>query len=308
VWRVEAGGQHVDVAEVVQFAAPKPAQNRVALRSWHFASDEPALQAVLVAQHANDVLAMLDAAGEDQDGAALGGVGDGFAAGSLDEPIVVHQVLDLVGHELAGPHVQPAEVGLVDPRLGDERVQVALDNQLANADLVANMVEEAVRRADRSGPHAEGRGREADDPHVGVDRAGVGQELPIHAVAVRRDHVHLIDHHQVERVELTGPLVHRLDARHDHRAVRVPPLQARRVDAERYLRADGPQLVDGLLEQLLDVRQDQDAAAPARHCILADGRHDRRLAACGRDHDAWIVVPHAQVRVDGSLGLLLVRS
>ena len=57
--------------------------------------------------------------------------------------------------------------------------------------------------------------------------------------------------------------------------------------------ADDLQLVGRLLEQFLDVRQDQHAAVPLADGVLADRRHDGRLAAGGRHHGARVVVARA---------------
>jgi hypothetical protein len=63
-----------------------------------------------------------------------------------------------------------------------------------------------------------------------------------------------------------------------------------------------------LLEQFLDVRQDQHAAAPQVHGVLANGGHQGRLAAGGRNHHARVVIPPSQMAVDGFLGGFLVGS
>ena len=89
----------------------------------------------------------------------------------------------------------------------------------------------------------------------------------------------LVDDDQIEGVQFAGPLVDGLDAGDDHRMLGVAAAQAGRVDAELHLRADRPQLVGRLLEQFLHVGQDEHAAAPLRHGVLADRGHHGRLAA-----------------------------
>lgn len=147
VWCVEARGQHVDVAQKPQLTAAEAVQHGVALARRRFAGDESALNPVPLAQRPHDVLTVLDPAGEDQHGLPIGRMTHRLAASRCDQAVVVHQALDLVGHELAGADMQPFKVGRVDAGLADERRQIALDDQLANADLVADMVQEMVRRA-----------------------------------------------------------------------------------------------------------------------------------------------------------------
>lgn len=118
----------------------------------------------------------------------------------------------------------------------------------------------------------------------------------------------LVHQDQVEGAQLAGALVDRLDAGQDDRPAGVPALQASRVDAEADLGADLAQFVRRLFQQLLDVGQDQHPAVPARHRVLADGRHDRRLAAGGRDDDDRVIVVRAQVGVDGMLSCFLIGA
>ena len=96
-------------------------------------------------------------------------------------------------------------VGLRLAGLGDQRAQETVADQLPDADLVADVVQESVRRADRARLQAERRGREPDDPQRRVDHLGVRQELAVHPLAFGRDQMGLVDHHQVEGVELAGP-------------------------------------------------------------------------------------------------------
>src|SRR4249920_450631 len=79
-------------------------------------------------------------------------------------------------------------------------------------------------------------------PTVGINDLGVGQELPIHAVAFERNEMCFINDHEVKGFELASPLVDGLDAGHDHRMARVAPLQSRGVDAVFDFRTDARQL------------------------------------------------------------------
>ena len=91
---------------------------------------------------------------------------DDLPAGRPDQRVVVHQRLDLAGDELAAADVQARRVHLAPPGLGLQRAQVALDDQLADAHLVADVVEQVLRPADHARGHAVRRGRQADQPHV----------------------------------------------------------------------------------------------------------------------------------------------
>ena len=123
VGRIEASREHVDVAQVLQWLAreeatielaAKASQKFVALARGRVATDEAALDAVVLGKDAHDVPAMLDAGREYQDRLPIGGVADDLAAGRLDQAVLVHEVLDLVGDVLAFAHVQPTGVGLGD--------------------------------------------------------------------------------------------------------------------------------------------------------------------------------------------------
>jgi hypothetical protein len=169
------------------------------------------------------------------------------------------------------------------------------------------VVQDSLRRADHPRAHPERRRRQADHPHERVHELRVGQELPVHALAVvRRDQVRLVDDHEVDRTELASALPDRLDARDRHRVLELPPAEARRVDADAEARGHRIELADGLLEELLHVGQDEDASLPERDGVPADRCDDGRLAAARRDHHERVVVAPAQVVVDRLDGGLLV--
>ncbi len=129
-------------------------------------------------------------------------------------------------------------------------------------------------------------------------------------LAIRRQHVRLIDQDQIEGVQVGGAAVDALNASDDDRMLGVAASQTRRVhpDAVPQVRGHRVQLFDGLFEQFLDVREDQHTPVPLAYGITADRRHHRRLAPGRRNDDAGVVIPTAQVFVDGRDGLGLVRS
>jgi len=101
-----------------------------------------------------------------------------------------------------------------------------------------------------------------------------------------------VQKNQIKGIELRCTLVDRLDASHDDRVIRVAALEPRRVDADPapQVRGHGMELLDGLLEQLLHVGEDQHAAVPAFDCITADCREDQGLSRGRWQHDARVVV------------------
>ena len=114
---VEASGQDVDVDQVFQgFALKKSAWTRrretgPAFRRVRRPASrrrQTRIRPDCSCSTCLDVPGVLDAGGEDQHGVPIPGVFDDFAAGRLDQFVLVHHLLDLVGDELAGADVQTA--------------------------------------------------------------------------------------------------------------------------------------------------------------------------------------------------------
>ena len=234
---IETGGQYVDIDQVFERLSPeqatgcvaaKPGEQFVALAVGRFAADEPAFDAVSLLENVLDMLGVFDARREDQHRLAILRVGDDLLAGRFDELVLVHQLFELVGHELAGADVQLFRVGLLSAGLGHQRAEISVADEFPHADLEADGVEDVLRPADHARFQAEWRGRKTDGSHPRIDHLGIGQELPIHPFAVRRDQVRLVDNDQVEGVQFAGPLVDRLDAGDDHRLARYRDASGRR--------------------------------------------------------------------------------
>jgi hypothetical protein len=113
--------------------------------------------------------------------------------------------------------------------------------------------------------------------------------------------VRLVDEDEIKGIQLASTPKHRLDAGDDDGMRRLPSAQPRRVDAEAQLGTDLGELVGGLLEQLLDMRQNEYPATPQADRILAQRRDHGRLATGGGDDHTGIVVAGAQIVVDGGL-------
>jgi hypothetical protein len=76
-----------------------------------------------------------------------------------------------------------------------------------------------------------------------------------------------------------------MDPAEDDRLRLVAPLQARGVDPDRHVGTGALELVGRLLEELLDMRHDEDPAAPELHGIVADRGEQRSLSPARRDDD-----------------------
>ena len=90
----------------------------------------------------------------------------------------------------------------------------------------------------------------------------------------------------------------------------IPAPEACGVDA--YLvpqiRRDLVEVLDTLLEELLHVGENDDAAVPATDGVFADRSKNRSLTPCGGNDDAGIVIAFAEMPVNSLDGLFLVLA
>jgi len=247
-------------------------------------------------QGLDDVLAVPDAAGEDEDGLSVAGVLDDLGAGAADEVARIHQVLDLTGDELAAPDMEARGVGLCDSGLGSQGREVSADDEFLDAHLVAHVVEEVVGPADHPARHAERRRREADDAHVRVHDLRIREERLVHPLPIGRNHVRFVDDDEVKRLQLGGALVDRLDAGDDDRMRGVAPAEAGRVEAHVQVRRHAVQRPGRLLQEFLHVREDQHPPLPARHSVVGHPGHHGGLAAVVMDHEMPVEVVRIAVQ------------
>ena len=261
-----------------------------------------------LAQHRGDMLGVLDAGGEDEAGLAVAGLIDDFGAGGAHENIIIHEVLDLIGDELAAADMQSGGIGLGLAGLADQRRQEAVADEFLDPNLVTDVVEDVLGGADRPILEPERRRREADHAQVRVHHPRLAQECLVHALAVRGDEVGLVDEHDVEAAQVAGLLVHRLNAGDDDRMVEIAALEPSRVDPDQQVGQETTGLAGVLVHQLLHMRQHQDAAVPALHDIGAQAADDHALAATCGDYDAGVVGAGSQVLVDGGDRRFLVRT
>ena len=129
------------------------------------------------------MLAMLDARSEDQAGIALGSVLHDFSTSGLHQCILIHQACHFIGDKFPAAYVQFGGIRFGAPRLGHERTEVAIVDQFANTNLVANLIEESVRRANRAGLQPVRRCRKSNHPQQRIHLLGVRQKLPVHSIA-----------------------------------------------------------------------------------------------------------------------------
>ena len=261
--------------EVGRYAlAAKPADRILALGGGRVARHDCALLAGEPRYLRRHLLAVRDRGAEDQTRLAVFRQLHDLSAGGIDEPVLAHQFLHVLGDELAGADVKPVGVGRMPPGLGRDVRDVATVDEFLDTDLVADLVEEVLRLADEPALRSVGRRRPADEPDMRVRLLRRFEEGAVASLSVGRHHVHLVDHDEVEWLELFDAVVHGLDASDDDRLRDVPPVEAGGVHADGQLRADGLELPRVLLHQLLDVGEYHHAPAPPGHGVLGDLRDD----------------------------------
>ena len=138
------------VAEEVcldRFAA-KPLDRLFALVRRRVASHDCALLAGEALDCVGHLLAVGDGRAEYEASLALLREFHDFAAGGIDKPVLAHQLLHVLGHELAGADVQTVRVGRELPRLRGDVRDVASVDEFLDADFVADLVQQVLRLAD----------------------------------------------------------------------------------------------------------------------------------------------------------------
>ena len=117
----------------------------------------------------------------------------------------------------------------------------------------------------------------------GGQSAQLGKEAAIHAVAVMRYQVRLVDQHQVPRSEPRGVAPDALHPGEDDRRIPFALADAGAVDSDRRVRPQREQVLEILLDQLEHVGHDQHPQRRITSRDVADQvRDDDALAGCGR--------------------------
>ena len=153
-------------------------------------------------------------------------------------------------------------VGDGQARSAAKRTQVAISDQITDRDLDADLLQEVLGTAYRPGGHPVGRRGQSDDAAITRERSGLRDEPPVHALAIRRNQVGLVDDHQVDRAQFASAVVDRVDACDRDRLMEFSPAEAGREDTDFEVRRARRELLDGLAQKLLHVGEHHDASLP----------------------------------------------
>ena len=140
-----------------------------------------------------DVLRMGHAAGENQNLFPVLRQIDDLPAGVVHQIIIVHLGGDLVGEEIARADVKVRKIRFRFAVLAAERRKKITHDQFPDPYLVTNFVEQVFGLADQAAAQAVGRRCKSDQADVRIQFLFFGQQGLIHAVAVGRDQVAIMD-------------------------------------------------------------------------------------------------------------------
>ena len=220
---VEAGGEHRDVAEVLERRPGRPEEvggdvlpleagdDLVALPGGRVARHHGALLARVLGYLLGHVAAVLHAGAEDDDGLALLRQDGDFRAGRPDQLLAVHRGGQFVLDEFARPYVDGRKVGLGAPGAGHDGREVALRYHVLEPRLVADFVEQVPGLADGAALQAERRRGQPDEAYVRVDDLHVVEEGAVHSLAVGCYEVAVVNQDSVSvvrRVSFDLQIVH----------------------------------------------------------------------------------------------------
>nr|WP_231604881.1 hypothetical protein [Crateriforma conspicua] len=218
--------------------------------------DEATFDPVVLRERFDDLLTVCNASGEDQHRSTIGREFHDFGARSRDERVIAGKPIDLVGHELAGPDMDPREVSTIDAGLRDQRTKESVTDQFLDANLVADMIEKMIRRTDHAAVQTEWCRGQADYTDMRVDNFAIGQELAIHPIALFADQMGFVDNNQIEGIKVACSFVNTLNAGNEDRRIGVSLFQASRIQANLDLGAQMADLVGVLLKQFFHVGED----------------------------------------------------
>ena len=233
---------------------------------------------------------------------------DDLMTGCRHKTAFAHRFFYILRNELTGSDIQVVEIGIRRASFGrDVRYPSGID-QILDIRLVAYLIEEVFRFADKPTLSPEGCRRPADHPDIRILSFGGVQKGLISSLTVRRYHVNLINHHKLERFKEIDLVVDRLNTGHDDRFFRITPVETGTVNADRHFRAEPLKLLAVLIDQLFDVGENENAPTPKIHRIGGDRRDADRLAASRRNDYARIAILVSQIIVQRSLGFGLITS
>jgi hypothetical protein len=228
-----------------------------------------------------------DAGAEGEPGPAALPVADHLLHRSAGDPVLVDGGLEGARDVVAPAPRHPRDVEGRGGGLGDERREVALVDQVADIGLVDDGFEQpAGARVEAPAVEAVGRGRQADDAQVAALGAQGGQEAAVAGLGVAGDEMGFVYDHEVERVEVAGPVPDRLDAAEQHLCAGLAATEAGGIDTRRCLRPERQEFAVVLCDEFAAVGDDDDAMAgiAIEHLSHQGGDH-QRLAGTGRQDD-----------------------
>jgi len=161
-----------------------------------------------------------------------------LAVSSTDQQVIVERVFEFIFRELTAANMYTRQIRFLCAALRFERRQEALLDQLSDADLEADVIQEVIRLADQTVLEPVRRRSQPDNSQVRIDHQRIGQKLPIHSFAVERNQMSFIDDDQLEPAQLSRSSIDGLDARHDYWLLSVPAAKSCRVQTDLDIRAD----------------------------------------------------------------------
>ena len=250
---------------------------------------------------------MSDSGAEHQNGVPVPCDAEDFRAGSLHVVSFAHGAFHLVRLELAVPDGDAVRLDFVFRNAGTERAEIVLFDERLDADFIADLVQNPVLGADHSGGSPVWRCRKADDPQIRIDSLEVGKERPVSAVSFLRDHVCLVNDHEVEHSKFIGLFIDRLDSGQNAFMFKFPSFEPGRVDSHVDVAGDHVQLFLRLEQEFLHMGEEQDTPVPPDDGIADDGRQHGCFASASRNHHAWIVFFFPEMIVNSLDRIFLIQ-
>ena len=251
---------------------------------------------------------VLDARAEGQPGLPVAAMFDDLADRHPCDGLFVYRSSQIALDEIA---CAGADLRDIQPRGGLFRhkwAEIASVDQIAHWGLIGDIGEERVLALmQHAAVEPEGRGGQPDHLQRWVDPGQSVQKPAIHGAGVAGNEMRLVDQHQIGVADLGRAAVDRLDAGEEGPCLRLALAEARRIDARRSIGPEADHFGMVLGDQLAHMGHDQDALiGPDLQHALDEGRHDERLAACGRNDHQRIAGVGLEIAVDrGDRGLLV---
>ena len=198
---IEADREHVDAGQATDLAGAKRRENRIALIARSF-GDYRLTSDAMPAERVAHGIGVIDAGAERQPGTPVSALLDDLGNRAFDHIGNIGGALELAGNEFAAA---AADAGHIDPgRCGLRRQlsEVAVLDALLDAVGKNRALEQrAVAAIEIAAIEPEAGGRGTDHAQIRRAPAQRVDQAEIHAVAVTRDQLHLIDQQQITLAE-----------------------------------------------------------------------------------------------------------